>query len=111
MLGVIVVVVIADFHKTLPILPTILLVFMSGCLTIAGAYRLANIHTSNDPLAISTKAKFYVLLSLMEWLVTLTLFAINARAMFAEDLAKEKEAAKHGDHVNRDARGGPTQQV
>ncbi|KAF8597661.1 hypothetical protein BDV93DRAFT_527253 [Ceratobasidium sp. AG-I] len=114
-LGVIVVTVIAQFHKNLPILPSILLIFMSGCLTVAGAYRLANIHTTSDPLAISTKAKFYILLSLTEWLVTVTLFAVNARVMFAEDLAKEKKAAaKRGEtytgHMNMDARGGPTQQ-
>ncbi|KAF8597660.1 hypothetical protein BDV93DRAFT_562081 [Ceratobasidium sp. AG-I] len=70
---------------------------MSGCLVVAGAYRLANIHIMSDPLAASTKAKFYVLLSLMEWLVTAALFAVNARVMFAEDLAVEKKkAAKHG---------------
>ncbi|KEP47862.1 putative proteophosphoglycan protein [Rhizoctonia solani 123E] len=72
-LGIIVVVLFAQFHKNLPIQPTALLVFMAGCLTIAGAYRLALIHTSSPPLATSTKAKFYVLLALMEWAVTLAL--------------------------------------
>lgn len=83
---------------------------MSGCLVVAGAYRLANIHITSDPLAASTKAKFYVLLSLMEWLVTAALFAVNARVMFAEDLAiYKKKAAKHtdsarGEHVALSAR-------
>ncbi|KAG9103894.1 hypothetical protein FRC06_007141 [Ceratobasidium sp. 370] len=97
-LGVIVVVVVAHVHKNLPVQPTIMLVFMAGCLVIAGAYRLAMIHTTSPPLAVSTKVKFYVLLSLMEWLVTTTLFVVNARTLFAEDLAKEKKrAAKHGE--------------
>ncbi|CAE6482118.1 unnamed protein product [Rhizoctonia solani] len=96
-LGIIVVVLFAQFHKSLPIQPTALLVFMAGCLTIAGAYRLALIHTSSPPLTTSTKAKFYVLLALMEWAVTLALFVVNARVVFAEDLAKEKKkAAKEG---------------
>jgi predicted membrane protein len=96
-LGVIVVVTVAQVHKSLPILPTILLVSMSGCLVIAAAYRLANIHITSAPLAITTKVKFYILLALMEWMVTLCLFAVNARTLFGEDLAKEKKsAAKHG---------------
>ena len=81
---------------------------MSGCLVVAGAYRLANIHITSDPLAISTKAKFYVLLSSMEWLVTAALFAVNARVMFAQELAIEKrKAAEHknntrGEHMALD---------
>ncbi|QRV89213.1 proteophosphoglycan protein [Ceratobasidium sp. AG-Ba] len=96
--GVIVVVLIAQVHKNLPIHPTILLVFMAGCLVVAGAYRLIMIHTTSPPLSIATKAKFYILLTLMEWLVTATLFAFNIRLLFAEDLAKEKKnAAKRGE--------------
>ncbi|CAE6469144.1 unnamed protein product [Rhizoctonia solani] len=112
-LGVIVVVLFAQFHKSLPVQPTALLVFMAGCLVIAGAYRLALIHTTNPPFAVSTKAKFYVLLALMEWLVTLTLFAVNVRVVFAEDLAKEKEkAAKEGRPAQEHQmqQGSPTQQ-
>ncbi|QRV74436.1 proteophosphoglycan protein [Ceratobasidium sp. AG-Ba] len=97
-IGVIVVVLVAQVHKNLPIQPTILLVFMAGCLVVAGAYRLAMIHTTSPPLSIATKAKFYILLTLMEWLVTATLFAFNVRMLFAEDLAKEKkDAAKRGE--------------
>ncbi|KAJ1307129.1 hypothetical protein OPQ81_001247 [Rhizoctonia solani] len=93
-LGVIVVVLFAQFHKNLPIQPTMLLVFMAGCLVIAGAYRLALIHSSSPVLAVSTKAKFYILLALMEWLVAAALFVVNARVVFAEDLAKEKKKAE-----------------
>ncbi|KAG8716165.1 hypothetical protein FRC08_009775 [Ceratobasidium sp. 394] len=117
-LGVIFVVLVAQFHKNLPIRPTIMLVFMAGCLVVAGSYRLAMIHTTSPPLAASTKAKFYVLLSLMEWLVTATLFVLNARTLFAEDLAKEKKrAAKHGgqaqatdDQVPMGTRASPCQE-
>ncbi|KAG8751050.1 hypothetical protein FRC12_012623 [Ceratobasidium sp. 428] len=118
-LGVIFVVLVAHFHKNLPVRPTLLLVFMAGCLVVAGAYRLAMIHTTSPPLAVATKAKFYVLLSLMEWLVTTTLFVVNARTLFAEDLAKEKKrAAKHGqqegqvpyEQVPMGARASPGQQ-
>ncbi|KAG9095890.1 hypothetical protein FS749_009527 [Ceratobasidium sp. UAMH 11750] len=117
-LGVIFVVLVAQFHKNLPIRPTIMLVFMAGCLVVAGSYRLAMIHTTSPPLAASTKAKFYVLLSLMEWLVTATLFVLNARTLFAEDLAKEKKrAAKHGrqaqatdDQVPMGTRASPGQE-
>ncbi|CUA69203.1 hypothetical protein RSOLAG22IIIB_08329 [Rhizoctonia solani] len=96
-IGVIAVVVFAHFHKHLPVLPTALLVFMAGCLTVAGAYRLALIHRTNPPLARSTKVKFYILLALMEWLVSAALFVVNARVVFAEDLVMEKKkAAKEG---------------
>ncbi|CAE6426295.1 unnamed protein product [Rhizoctonia solani] len=96
-MGVIAVVVFAHFHKHLPVLPTALLVFMAGCLTVAGAYRLALIHRTNPPLARSTKVKFYILLALMEWLVSAALFVVNARVVFAEDLVMEKKkAAKEG---------------
>ncbi|KDN42470.1 hypothetical protein RSAG8_06787, partial [Rhizoctonia solani AG-8 WAC10335] len=99
-LGVIVVVLFAQFHKNLPGKPTMLLVFMAGCLVIAGAYRLALIHTTSPPLAQSTKVKFYVLLAWMEWMVTFALFVVNARVVFGEDLAKEKKkAAKEGGPV------------
>lgn len=58
------------------------------------------IHVTGDPFAASTKAKFYILLSLMEWIVTGGFFAVNARVMFAEDLAQEKKKA-----AKRAARG------
>ncbi|KAG8741721.1 hypothetical protein FRC10_002548 [Ceratobasidium sp. 414] len=118
-LGVIFVALIAQFHKNLPVQPTIVLVFMAGCLVIAGAYRLAMIHIINPPMAVSTKAKFYALLSLMEWLVSATLFVVNARVMFAEDLAKDKKkVVKRGEQpgqvlyeqVPMGARGSPGQQ-
>ncbi|KAF8676183.1 hypothetical protein RHS04_06556 [Rhizoctonia solani] len=96
-LGVIVVVLVAQVHKDLPVNPTMLLVFMAGCLVIAGSYRLALIHSASPPFSIATKVKFYVLLALMEWLVTAALFSVNARVVFGEDLAKEKnKAAKEG---------------
>ncbi|CAE6483003.1 hypothetical protein ACGC1H_003463 [Rhizoctonia solani] len=105
-LGIIVVVLIAQCHKNLPIQPTVLLVFMAGCLAVAGAYRLALIHTSSPPLAMSTKVKFYVLLGLMEWAVTFSLFVVNARVVFAEDLAREKKkAAKGGRYEETPMRG------
>ncbi|KAH7327601.1 hypothetical protein B0J17DRAFT_722602 [Rhizoctonia solani] len=112
-LGVIVVVLFAQFHKNLPVRPTALLIFIAGCLVISGAYRLALIHTINPPFAISTKVKFYVLLALMEWLVTLTLFAVNARVMFAEDLAKEKKRAENEGRPVQECQmqqGSPVQQ-
>ncbi|CAE6475956.1 unnamed protein product [Rhizoctonia solani] len=92
-LGVIVVVLVAQVHKDLPVNPTMLLVFMAGCLVIAGSYRLALIHSASPPFSIATKVKFYVLLALMEWLVTAALFSVNARVVFGEDLAKEKNKA------------------
>ncbi|CEL63007.1 hypothetical protein RSOLAG1IB_10646 [Rhizoctonia solani AG-1 IB] len=96
-LGVIVVALVAHVHKSLPVRPTMLLVFMAGCLTIAAAYRLTLIHTTSPAFSTGTKAKFYILLALMEWLVTATLFSVNARVVFAEDVAKEKKkAAKEG---------------
>ncbi|KAF8704657.1 hypothetical protein RHS03_05876, partial [Rhizoctonia solani] len=96
-LGVIVVVLVAQVHKDLPVNPTMLLVFMAGCLVIAGSYRLALIHSASPPFSIATKVKFYVLLALMEWLVTAALFSVNARVVFGEDLAKEKnKVAKEG---------------
>ncbi|QRW17394.1 hypothetical protein RhiXN_05396 [Rhizoctonia solani] len=92
-LGVIVVVLVAQVHKDLPVNPTMLLVFMACCLVIAGSYRLALIHSASPPFSIVTKVKFYVLLALMEWLVTAALFSVNARVVFGEDLAKEKNKA------------------
>lgn len=80
---------------------------MSACLAVAAAYRIANIHITSDPTAVSTKVKFYVLLCLMEWLVTLALFAFNVRTMFAEDLAKaKKEAEKRGEVYRENAQMG-----
>ncbi|KAB5589574.1 Proteophosphoglycan protein [Ceratobasidium theobromae] len=100
-IGVIIVVLIAQVHKSLPVVPTAVLVFMAACLIVAAAYRLASIHTTNPPIARSTKIKFYVLLALMEWVVNATLFSVNARAMFAEDLAAEKKrAAKDGNNYH-----------
>lgn len=66
-------------------------------------------------MAVSTKAKFYILLALMEWIVTLALFAVNARVMFAEDLAKEKKAAEkrgevYQENVHMGTRGSSNQQ-
>ncbi|KAF8751825.1 hypothetical protein RHS01_08379 [Rhizoctonia solani] len=77
-IGVIVVVLVAQVHKDLP----------STRPCFWSSWRAAC-----PPFSIATKVKFYVLLALMEWLVTAALFSVNARVVFGEDLAKEKNKA------------------
>ncbi|QRW03382.1 proteophosphoglycan protein [Ceratobasidium sp. AG-Ba] len=77
-IGVIVVVLVAQVHKICLFNPQY---YLSSWLAV-----------------LWLLAKFYILLTLMEWLVTATLFAFNVRMLFAEDLAKEKkDAAKRGE--------------